>query len=106
MSTLNHQRTTFTVASHFERPYGGFILGTKPFIKEVLQGIKAQDLESQDTLYRKTLRMIFPDFTDTQLGYHNPPFISQRELVQCRMSPDPVIEHLDVFKDALLCNGS
>jgi hypothetical protein len=22
------------------------------------------------------------------------------------MSPDPVIEHLDVFKDALLCNGS
>jgi hypothetical protein len=40
MSTLNHQRTAFTVASHFERPYGGFILGTKPFIKEVPQGIK------------------------------------------------------------------
>jgi hypothetical protein len=58
MSTLNHQGTAFTFASHFERPHGGFILGTKPFIKEVLQGIKAQDLESQDTSYRKTLRDI------------------------------------------------
>jgi len=45
-------------------PYGGFILGAKPFIKEILQRIKTQDLVSQDTSHRKMLGAIALDMED------------------------------------------
>ena len=44
---------------------------------------------------------------DTQLSYHMVPLVFQkRNIIQCRMPPDSVIEDLYIFKDALSCNGS